>query len=339
MACRLCVLRKEPIMQAIVITQPGGPDVLQLREAPTPEPVADQVRVRVFATGLNRADMLQRAGRYPVPFGAPHDIPGLEFAGEVDAVGPQVELLRPGQPVFGIVGGGAYAEYVITTERMTVPVPSNLDLLFAAAVPEVFMTAHDALRQAHFAAGERVLIHAVGSGVGTAAVQLIKALGGISYGTARSPEKLRGARDLGLDVSLAAEAWADQLVRETGGAGVDVILDFVGSPYLADNLQVLAPRGRLVLIGLMGGTKAEIDLSLVQRKRLHIIGTVLRSRPLEEKIAVTQAFAREVVPLLERELVKPVIDRVFPLQDAAQAHSYMEQNANFGKILLQVAQP
>lgn len=323
-------------MQAIVITQPGGPEVLALRELPLPEPVADQIRVKVYATALNRADLSQRAGHYPAPFGAPADIPGLEFAGEVDVVGPLVASLRPGQRVFGIVGGGGYAEYLITTERQAVLIPETLDWLTAAAVPEVFMTAHDALRQAQFVAGERVLIHAVGSGVGTAAVQLVRALGGTSFGTARSPEKLSGARDLGLDVGLSAASWAADLARHSDGAGVDIVLDFIGGAYLSDNLQALALRGRLVLIGLMGGARSEIDLSVLQRKRLQIIGTVLRARPLEEKIAVTQAFARQVVPLLERGIVRPVIDRVFDLADVAEAQRYMEQNTNLGKIVLRV---
>jgi putative PIG3 family NAD(P)H quinone oxidoreductase len=324
-------------MQAMVITQPGGPQVLRLCDVPTPEPVADQIRVRVAATALNRADLLQRMGRYPAPFGTPRDIPGLEYAGEVDAVGPLVERLRPGDRVFGIVGGGAYAEYVLTTERMAVPIPANLDWVQAAAVPEVFMTAHDALfTQARFVPGERVLVHAVGSGVGTAAVQLVRASAGISYGTARSAAKLTAARELGLDVALPGEAWPAALEQQTDQAGVDIVLDFIGSPYLAANLKALTTRGRLILIGLMGGAKAEIDLSVLQRKRLQMIGTVLRARPLEEKIAVTQAFARQVVPLLERGSARPVVDRVFELGAAAEAHHYMEQNANFGKIVLRV---
>lgn len=324
-------------MQAIVITQPGEPQVLQLREVPTPEPVADQIRVRVRATALNRADVLQRAGRYPAPFGVPPNILGLEYAGEVDAVGPLVEKLRPGDRVFGLVGGGSYAEYVLTTERMAVPIPENLDWIEAAAVPEVFMTAHDALfTQGGFVPGERVLVHAVGSGVGTAAVQLIRATGGTSLGTARTAQKLDAARDLGLDVGLSADNWAAGVAQHTANAGVHVILDFIGSAYLTDNLNALTTRGRLVLIGLMGGAKAEVDLSVIQRKRLHVVGTVLRARPLEEKLVVTQAFARQVVPLLEQGSVRPIIDRVFDLKDAAEAHRYMETNANFGKIVLQV---
>lgn len=324
-------------MQAIVITQPGEPQVLQLREVPTPEPVADQIRVRVRATALNRADMLQRAGRYPAPFGVPDNILGLEYAGEVDAVGPLVEKLRPGDRVFGLVGGGSYAEYVLTTERMAVSIPENLDWIEAAAVPEVFMTAHDALfTQGGFVPGERVLVHAVGSGVGTAAVQLIRATGGTSLGTARTAQKLDAARELGLDVGLSADDWAAGVAEHTANAGVHVILDFIGSAYLTDNLDALTMRGRLVLIGLMSGAKAEVDLSVLQRKRLHIVGTVLRARPLEEKLAVTQAFARQVVPLLEQGTVRPIIDRVFDLKDAAEAHRYMETNANFGKIVLHV---
>jgi putative PIG3 family NAD(P)H quinone oxidoreductase len=324
-------------MQAIVITQPGLPDVLELQDAPMPEPFADQVRVRVHATALNRADLLQRMGRYPAPFGAPQHIPGLEFAGEVDALGPQVEHLQPGQRVFGIVGGGAYAEYLVTHERMVVPIPSTLSYKEAAAVPEAFITAHDALfGQAQVQPGERVLIHAVGSGVGTAAVQLVKATGATSYGTARTQNKLDAAKALGLDVGLEADGWAAALAQQTGANGVDVLLDFVGGPYLHDNLHVLAPRGRMVLLGSMGGSKVEIDLGTVMRKRLQIMGSVLRGRPLEEKIAATQAFRQQVVPLLARGAVRAVVDRVFALHEAAAAHRYMETNTNTGKIVLSI---
>ena len=197
------------------------------------------------------------------------------------------------------------------------------------------MTAYDALQQAGFAPGDRVLIHAVGSGVGTAAVQLVHVLGGTSYGTARSPEKLLGARDLGLDAGMLADGWRAEMARHN--TGVDIVLDFVGGAYLADNLDALAPRGRLVLIGMLSGSRTEIDLGAIQRKRLRVVGTLLRSRPLEEKIAVTQSFARQVLPLLARGQVRPVLDRVFPLAEAAEAHRYMERNQNFGKIVLEVA--
>jgi putative PIG3 family NAD(P)H quinone oxidoreductase len=324
-------------MQAVVITQPGGPEVFELREMPTPEPQADQIRVRVHATALNRADLLQRTGRYPAPFGTPQDIPGLEFAGEIDAIGPQVEHLRPGQRVFGIVGGGAYAEYLVTHERMVVPIPPNLSYEDAAAVPEAFITAHDALfTQAQLNPGERVLVHAVGSGVGTAAVQLIKAVGATSYGTARTASKLATAQSLGLEVALHADTWATDLAEHTHDGGVHVVLDFVGGSYLHNNLQALAPRGRMVLLGTMAGNKAEIDLGTVMRKRLQIMGSVLRSRPLEEKIAATQAFKQQVVPLLAHGVVRPVVDRTFPLHEATDAHRYMEANSNIGKIVLRI---
>lgn len=325
-------------MQAIVITRPGDPDVLQVREVPTPEPQAGQVRVRVHATALNRADLLQRMGHYPAPFDAPQNIPGLEFAGEIDVVGPQVEYLKPGQRVFGIVGGGAYAQYLVIHERMAVPIPENLSYEEAAAVPEAFITAHDALfTQAKLKPGERVLVHAVGSGVGTAAVQIIKAAGATSYGTARTASKLEAAQAMGLDVTLHADNWTADLAQQTHKQGVHVLLDFVGSPYLKDNLQALALRGRMVLLGTMGGSAGEIDLGVVMRKRLQIMGSVLRSRPLEEKIAATQAFSQQIVPLLERGVVRPMIDRVFPLNQAGVAHQYMHENSNTGKIVLRIS--
>jgi NADPH2:quinone reductase len=324
-------------MQAMIITQPGDPDVLQLREVPIPEPTADQVRIRVHATALNRADLLQRMGRYPVPPDAPQDIPGLEFAGEIDAVGPLVATLKPGQRVFGIAGGGSYAQYLLMTERMAVPIPENLSWEEAAAVPEVFMTAHDALfRQARLQPGERVLVHAVGSGVATAAIQLIRAVSGTSFGTSRSQHKLDAVTALGLDVALSPKNWLSDLQQKLGDDSVHVVLDFVGGPYLADNLTALGRCGRLVLLGLMGGAKTEIDLSIVQRKRLRIFGSVLRSRAIEEKIAVTQSFAQHVVPLLQSGRVHPIIDQVFDLHEAAEAHRYMERNANIGKIVLRI---
>jgi NADPH:quinone reductase-like Zn-dependent oxidoreductase len=240
--------------------------------------------------------------------------------------------------VFGIVGGGAYAEYVVTHERMAIPIPDNLSYEAAAAVPEAFITAHDALfTQAQLRPGERVLVHAVGSGVGTAAVQLIRAVGATSYGTARSASKLNAVKALGLDVGLSAHSWAAALKQHTFDVGMDVILDFVGAPYLHDNLQALAPRGRMVLLGSMGGGKGEIDVGVVMRKRLRIMGSVLRSRPVEEKIAVSQAWGQQVVPLLARGMVQPVVDRVFALPQAADAHRYMETNTNIGKIVLTIA--
>jgi NADPH2:quinone reductase len=324
-------------VKAIVITQPGGPEVLQMQERPLPDPGGDQVRVRVQIAGLNRGDIAQRHGRYPAPPGAPPDIPGLEIMGVVDSVGPNVTSWELGERVFGLVGGGGYAEYALTHERLLAAVPENLSDVEAGAVPEVFMTAHDALfTQAGLVMGERVLIHAVGSGVGTAAVQLVKAIGGSSYGTARSPAKVEQAKALGLDVALPLPDFLPALQEATGGAGVDVIIDFIGQPYTPQNLQALAARGRLIQVGVMAGGTAEVDLRLLMQKRLRIVGTVLRARPLEEKALVTRRFVEQVAPLLLRGAVRPVVDRVFSLEQAAEAQQYLESNATFGKVLLQI---
>jgi NADPH:quinone reductase len=327
-------------MKAIVITRTGGPDVLEVWDMPMPEPGGEQVRVRVRACGVNRADLMQRRGHYPAPPGVPGDIPGLEFAGEVDALGPDVSgSLRVGDHVFGIVGGGGQAEYLVTHERMAVPIPANLDFEQAAAVPEVFLTAHDALEtQAALRPGERVLIHAVGSGVGTAAVQLARAMGCAVLGTSRTAEKLVLAAALGLEVGIETvrEDFAEVVLARTGGAGVDVVLDLVGASALEGNLKALATRGRLVVVGLLGGGTGTIALSTLMRKRARLIGTTLRARPIEEKIAATQRFAARVVPWLERGLVRPVVDRVFAFDDVRQAQVRLESNLGFGKVVLRI---
>jgi putative PIG3 family NAD(P)H quinone oxidoreductase len=325
-------------MKVIAITAFGEPGVLQLQERPTPEPGPGEVRVRVLVAGLNRGDLMQRRGHYPAPPGAPADIPGLEIMGTVDELGANVSSWKIGQRVFGLVGGGGYAEYSVTHERLLAPVPENLSDVEAGAVPEVFMTAHDALfSQAHLAMGERVLIHAVGSGVGTAAVQLARAAGATTFGTARSEEKLQRAVELGLNHTLPLPDFSTALREMTSGDGANVVIDFVGAPYLKQNLEVLAPQGHLIQVGTMGSSNAEIDLGVLMRKRLTVRGTVLRSRPLEEKALVTQKFAEHVVPLLARGVVRPVVDRVFGFEDAAQAHAYLESNASFGKVLLSLA--
>jgi NADPH2:quinone reductase len=324
-------------MRAVVITKPGGPDVLEIQEQPTPEPQADQVRVRVHATSLNRADLLQRAGGYPAPPPWPPHIPGLEIAGVIDARGPTATGFAVGDRVFGLVGGGGYAEYSITTPDQLAPIPDNLDWSEAAAVPEVFMTAYDALFvQANLSLGERLLVHAIGSGVGTAALQLAKAAGATVYGTTRSPDKTQQAQVLGLDAAFNSDGFADSVRTATEGKGVDVLIDFVGAPYLAENLDALAPRGRMVIVGLMGGAKAQIDLGTLMSKRLQIFGTVLRSRSRGEKASLTARFAAKVVPLLAQGRVRPIVDRVFGLDEVVAAHTYMESNANFGKIVLRI---
>ncbi len=322
-------------MRAVVITRPGGPEVLEVQEVETPEPQGDEVRVRVRAAGINRADLLQRAGGYPAPPGAPGNIPGLEFAGIVEAVGPRVRQWRPGQRVMGLAGGGAQAEYILEPEGLLVEIPENLDFVQAAGIPEVFMTAHDALfTQAGLQMGERVLIHAAGSGVGTAAIQLAHATGATVYGTSRTPEKLERARSLGLDVGLSDQNFAAEVQRLTGGAGVNVVLDFVGATYLQQNLEALATWGRIVFLATMGGAQANINLGMLMGKRASLKGVTLRTRTLEEKMAVTRRFATHVLPLLANGKVRPIIEKVYPLEQIGHAHAEMGENRNFGKLVV-----
>lgn len=326
-------------MKAIAIREVGGPEVLELVERPAPEPGPGEIRVAVRATALNRADLIQRRGFYPAPPDSPADVPGLEFAGEVEAAGPGVREHAVGDRVFGILGGGGYSEKVVTHARMAAKVPAHLSWEEAAAIPEVFITAHDALfTQAGLGLGETVLIHAVAGGVGTAAVQLAHRAGAITLGTAGSAAKLERARALGLQVGIDRTAGdlAKSVREATGGAGVHVVLDTVGPGYWEANLASLARCGRMVLIGLLDMTPANLRADLLLNKRLTVRGSVLRSRPLEEKIAATQAFARAVLPLLESRQVVPVIDRVFALDEARAAHEYMERNANVGKIVLRM---
>lgn len=327
-------------MKAVTINNHGGPEVLDVREVETPSPpTADRVRVRVRAAGLNRADVLQRRGQYPPPPGYPENIPGLEFAGEVDEIGEEVRTWKQGQRVFGITGGGAQAEYVTVPENHLAEVPANLDWAQAAAVPEVFITAHDALfTRAELRPGETILVHAAGSGVGTAATQLARAAGATVFGTSRTPDKLARAKEHGLNKSVAVngqpELFAAAVREWTNGRGVNVIIDLVGAAYLEANLDALAPKGRMVLVGTTSGAKATLDFATVMRKRLTIVGTVLRARSAEEKATATRLFAEQVVPLLATGGVKPVIDRVYKLEEVREAHARMESNESFGKIVL-----
>ena len=324
-------------MRAIRIAEPGGPDVLRMGEVPRPEPGPSEIRVRVRAAGVNRAEILQRRGLYPAPPGWPADVPGLEVAGEVEAVGERVTERAVGDRVMGLVGGGGYAEYVVVHEREAIRLPEPLSWEEAAAIPEVFVTAHDALfTRGRLSLGEWVLIHAVGSGVGTAALQLARAAGAKTLGTSRTEWKLDRARELGLELAIqaGAEDFADAVLDATGGRGADLILDLVGGGYLPRNLASLATLGRIVVVGLTAGAFAEIDLGVVLRKRITMVGTSLRSRPLEEKIAAVQAFARHALPLLADGRIQPVLDRSFPMEEAAEAHRRMEADQNFGKIVL-----
>ena len=321
-------------MRAIAITKPGGPDVLTLVDRPRPEPLRGEVRVRVRATAVNRADLLQRMGAYPAPPDVPADVPGLEFAGEVEALGPGVERLAVGDRVFGLVGGGSYAEAVVSHERAVAKIPDGMSFEHAAAVPEAFITAHDAIvGQAGLRGGETLLVHAVGSGVGTAAVQLGRALGVFVIGTARTADKLERARPLGMAAGVVPDGprFADA-VRKHGEPSV--VLELVGGPYVDEDIRTVQVLGRIVLVGLLAGPRTEIDLGGILRKRIRVFGTVLRARPLEEKIAAMRSFEAHVVPLFQRGLLAPVIDTVMDLDAAAAAHERMASNAGFGKIIL-----
>ncbi len=324
-------------MRAVVITKPGGPEVLEIQDVETPEPVGDQVRVRVRAAGLNRADLSQRMGMYPAPADAPADIPGMEFAGEIDAVGPLVRMYKKGQRVMGIIGGGSQAEYVLVHEGLLVIIPENLDFVQAAAIPEVFMTAHDALfTQANLQMGERVLIHAAGSGVGTAAIQLAHATGATTFGTSRTPDKLERAKPLGLDVGLSDKDFANEIKQRTNSEGVHVVLDFIGAAYMEQNLDALTIWGRMVFLATLGGTQANVNLGLLMSKRIQIRGCTLRTRTLEEKLGVTRRFSTQVVPLFANGKVKPIVEQVYAVQEIGEAHKAMAANKNFGKLIVKI---
>ena len=326
-------------MRAVVITEPGGPEVLQIQDVPDPVPGPDDVLVDVKATALNRADTLQRKGGYPAPPGSPDDILGLEFSGVVLKAGERVTALVEGDRVFGLLGGGGYAGRVITHHRLAMPIPDSMDFVQAAAVPEVFFTAYDALfNHCGLEMGEKVLVHAAGSGVGTAAIQMAHHAGAFVFGTAGSDDKLAKAADLGLDVGInyREQDFSAVVAERTGGTGVDVLLDVVGGEYWDRNVASLASRGRMVLVGTLSGGQASVSLGALLGKRLRVHGTVLRARPVEEKIALTNQFTKHVLPLMSSGRIKPVVDCTFPLAEAAEAHRYMEADANFGKIVLTV---
>ena len=322
-------------MRAITIPEFGGPEVLRLGTAPRPRPGPREVLVRVRASGVNRADLLQRRGLYPPPPGE-SEVPGLEFAGVVDEVGGAVTRWRAGDRVMGIVGGGGYAERVVVDERVAVAVPEGAEMAVAGAIPEVYMTAWDAVfRQAGLKREETLLIHAVGSGVGTAALQLARRAGARTIGTSRTGSKLERAAGEGLGVGLrGGEGWEAGVMDATGGRGADVILDLVGAPYLAGNQAAIAVGGRHVVVGVPGGSRAEVDLRRLMVRRARLFGTVLRARGVEEKAALAAEFSEEVLPGFDDGSLRPVIDSAFPVEKAAEAHRRMELNENYGKIVL-----
>lgn len=326
-------------MRAITIPVPGGPEALVPTDRPDPTPSRGEVRVRVRAAGVNRADLLQRMGRYPAPADAPQDIPGLEYAGVVDALGEGVTELAVGDRVFGLVPGGAYAERITVHARGVARLPDGLTFVEGGAIPEAFITAYDAMvTQAGLAAGERVLVQAAGSGVGTAALQIARAIGATAIGTARTAAKLERARGLGLSHGVVAQggAFAQGVLAATGGQGADVVLELVGGQYVAEDLGCVAPLGRIILVGMLAGGSVELDLGALLRRRVTLRGTVLRSRPLEERLVAMQAFSRHLVPLFESGALRPVVDRVFPLERAADAHAYVATNDGFGKVVLEL---
>ncbi|HAA67146.1 MAG TPA: quinone oxidoreductase [Acidimicrobiaceae bacterium] len=326
-------------MRAVVITEYGDVDVLQVQEVPAPVPGPDEVLVEVMASAMNRADLLQRAGQYPAPGPQPeYEVPGLEFSGTIAAVGSQVVSWSPGDAVMGIVSGGAMAEMLVTHERMLQPVPSSVGLADAAGIPEVFMTAHDALvSQGMLTSGRRALVHAGASGVGTASIQICQAIGA-EIAVTCSTNKVGACSDLGahLVVDYSKDDFVDSVGDWTGGGGVDVVLDVIGGEYLVRNIRCLKTQGRIVQVGVMGEAVASFPLGALLPKRASLIGTVLRSRPLEQKIDANQRFLSELLPRFDDGTLRPVIDSRYALEDIAEAHNYMATNANIGKILIDI---
>ncbi len=333
-------------MKAVYIKEFGSAENLEIREVENPSKPKDaQVLVNVKASAVNRADILQRKGFYPAPEGFDDRILGLEFAGEVAETGENVMDFKVGDRVFGITAGAAQAEFLLTEESLLARIPDNLSFTEAAAIPEAFITAHDAIfTNGNLKENETLLIHAVGSGVGLAALQLAKWKNIKVIGTSRTAEKLKDCDKFGLDLAIVTggdavaenpQALAEIIRYKNGGKGVDVILDLVGASYFAANLESLNLKGRLILVGLVSGRTAEFNLGTALSKRLKIIGTVLRVRPTNEKAEATCKFIEEVVPLFEHGAIKPNIDKIFPIKEIQKAHEYIESNVSFGKVVLE----
>ena len=326
-------------MRAVVLRAHGGPEVLTFEDVASPECGEQDIVVTVAATALNRADLLQRMGFYPNPFPSGPEIPGLEFAGTVAAIGDKVTAWAVGEAVMGITSGGAYAEQLVIHERQAMAVPSGMALHDAAGIPEVFITAWDALVvQGGLTSGRWAMVHAGASGVGTAAIQICKAIGARIVVTC-SGGKVAACRALGADVVVdyGTQDFVAEVATATGGVGVDVILDVIGGDYVERNVASLAIKGHIIQVGVMAGKPVPFNVGLLLGKRASITGTVLRARPLEEKIAISQRFAAEMLPLFSTGQLKPVIDSTYSFADIAKAHEYMASNANVGKIVITVA--
>ena len=323
-------------MKAVVLRSYGGPEVLTIEETDAPDCGAEEILVDVAATALNRADLLQRMGMYPNPHPNGPEVPGLEFAGTVSQVGERVTQWRVGDRVMGIVSGGAYASQLVIHERQAMAVPEGMSLVDAAAVPEVFITAWDALVvQGGLTSGRWALVHAGASGVGTAAIQICAAIGARIIVTCSSG-KVQSCRDLGADVVVdyGSQDFVEEVRTATGGAGVDVVLDVIGGDYVERNVASLAVKGRIIQVGVMAGKPVPFNVGALLAKRATITGTVLRARPLEEKIAISRRFAAEMLPLFASGRLRPVVDSVYAFDDIAKAHEHMAANANVGKIVV-----
>jgi putative PIG3 family NAD(P)H quinone oxidoreductase len=326
-------------MKAVVLREHGGPEVLQIEDVPSPTFGAEDILVSVAATALNRADLLQRMGLYPNPFPQGPEIPGLEFAGTVKAVGERVTAWKVGDKVMGIVSGGAYAEELALHERQAMAVPAGMSLHDAAALPEVFITAWDALVvQGGLTSGRWAMVHAGASGVGTAAIQICKAIGARIIVTCSSG-KVQSCKDLGADVVVdyGSQDFVEEVQKATNGKGVDVVLDVIGGDYVERNIASLAVKGHIIQVGVMAGKPMPFNVGLLLGKRASITGTVLRARPLDEKIAITQRFVAEMLPLFDTGALKPVIDSSYSLADVAKGHEFMATNGNVGKIVIDIA--
>jgi len=324
-------------MKAIVITHPGAPEVLQIAERPKPAYGANEVLVKVAATGINRPDVAQRKGNYPPPASAPQDIPGLEIAGTVEKVGADVTRWKVGDKVCALIIGGGYAEYCNVPEGQCLPIPENLTFIEAASLPETFFTVwSNVFDRGQLKPGESLLVHGGSSGIGVAAIQMAKAMGSIVYITAGSDEKCKFCEELGAAkaINYKTQNFKDEINKITNGKGVNLILDMIGGDYTPLNLQSLADEGRLVMINMMKGKDVGIDLSLIMRKRLNITGSMLRSRDVAFKAAIAQNLEKHIWPLLASGKIKPVIYKVFPADKASEAHQLMESSEHIGKIVL-----
>jgi NADPH2:quinone reductase len=325
-------------MRAVVLRSTSGPDSLVIEDVPDPVPGPHEVLVDIRSTALNRADMLQTMGLYPNPFPTALDIPGLEFSGIVAALGERATMWNVGDAVMAIDSGGGYAERIAVHERQLMAVPAVVGVADAAAIPEVFLTAWDALVvQGGLTSGRWALVHAGASGVGTAAIQIAKAIGARVAVTC-SAGKTEACRLLGADlvVDYGSEDFVVEVHKATGGIGVDVVLDVIGGDYIDRNLQSLATLGRIVQVGLMGGGRTSVNAGLLLAKRATLVGTALRSRPIEQKVSLIQRFIREMLPLFDNGALRPIVDSRYPLDRIVDAHHYMASNANTGKILIDV---